>query len=118
MPHPQVSRETFEEAVLTHKVHPPTFEVIGRHNSPKVDPRDSLRNASLKSEDAGSPGGSGAYVVRVTLVWAPLGSKRGHPLDHGLALTTAVQEWAAATSIPDVIVVGKCTRFPVYLLAY
>ncbi|ROT77036.1 hypothetical protein C7M84_004342 [Penaeus vannamei] len=102
----QVSRETFEEAVLTHKVHPPTFEVIGRHNSPKVDPRDSLRNASLKSEDAGSPGGSGAYVVRVTLVWAPLGSKRGHPLDHGLALTTAVQEWAAATSIPDVIVVG------------
>lgn len=105
-----MSKETFEEAVVTHKVHPSIFEVIGHHPSPKLDLQDSFRNDSLKSEDAGGPGASGTYVVRVTLVWAPLGSRRGHPLDHDLALTTAVQEWAAAATIPDVIVVGECTR--------
>ncbi|XP_047495238.1 uncharacterized protein LOC125043272 [Penaeus chinensis] len=102
----QVSKETFEEAVVTHKVHPSIFEVIGHHPSPKLDLRDSFRNDSLKSEEAGGPGVSETYIVRVTLVWAPLGSRRGHPLDHNLAVTTAVQEWADAASIPDVIVAG------------
>ncbi|XP_042877230.1 uncharacterized protein LOC122256531 [Penaeus japonicus] len=106
----EVSKQEFEEAVVTHQVHPSDFEVIGHHPGSEGSPQDALptrRNSSRETEGAnGPPGDAGAYVLRVTLVWAPLGSKRGHPLDQGLALTTAMQEWAEATSIPDVIVVG------------
>ncbi|KAK7077015.1 hypothetical protein SK128_015543 [Halocaridina rubra] len=49
----------------------------------------------------------GSYQFRLSLIWAPAGSRRSHPASMGGPKVKKIQEWLDTGMIPDVIVVGK-----------
>lgn len=56
-----------------------------------------------------------SYELRVTLVWAPSGSRTSHPTQRTEDKVTVLQEWVTSQVIPDVIILGKLSLIPNYL---
>ncbi|XP_066956013.1 uncharacterized protein [Macrobrachium rosenbergii] len=66
------------------------------------------------SEDQAPPG---TYQFRLSLVWAPDGSEKGHPFNRKGKRVRKILEWVNTDSVPDVVVIGY-GKWPLLLREY